>query len=513
LHDGFFDRCLGGIMGDQASEVTTSPKEQPAAAGSAGVSKWKASLTRRWPVLAGLTFGLVAGAISVRSTGGPRFDWLLMLAAAIAAIAVALLSVRLLLQSSLGTSPSTAQAVSTETDLRTDSHPNSHQDLLDSAGPAVVGIGADGSLIYVNPSAERLLGYHAHELKKVWGTVDILAPGEGLRLVAEVERLSGAPRSNEPTVSRRIAVYMNCVRNLPPSQVPSFDARLRHKDGTLLPVTLQISALRDRRAPLRHHTPDGRLLELELSLSQRQKAGNPLAVRCLLRDVTQQKQREHRLALQLRVSQIVGENTSPEVAAMRILEALCVSQGWDVALKWESTPKKTGSNSAPPGARPAATPKRFIKESMGLTLSPRRRPGRPRLAGWPPGLDRRPGLRAGQPRIQSAMRHGWSPAGRFRCAWATGARVLEFYCHFCLREDREAMAAVETVAASLGQMLARSQERGRAEEALPPAGDPAQLRRRRHLRRGPPRPGQLCQPRRRPPARRRTPQPDRQAGP
>ncbi len=113
MHDGFFDRCLGGIMGDQASEVTTSPKEQPAAAGSAGVSKWKASLTRRWPVLAGLTFGLVAGAISVRSTGGPRFDWLLMLAAAIAAIAVALLSVRLLLQSSLGTSPSTAQAVST----------------------------------------------------------------------------------------------------------------------------------------------------------------------------------------------------------------------------------------------------------------------------------------------------------------------------------------------------------------------------------------------------------------
>ncbi|MGC2164314.1 MAG: hypothetical protein WA634_20635, partial [Silvibacterium sp.] len=39
-------------------------------------------------------------------------------------------------------------------------------------------------------------------------------------------------------------------------------------------------------------------------------------------------QREHRVALQLVVSEIVGENTSPEVAAMRILEALCVSQGW-----------------------------------------------------------------------------------------------------------------------------------------------------------------------------------------
>jgi PAS domain S-box-containing protein len=42
--------------------------------------------------------------------------------------------------------------------------------------------------------------------------------------------------------------------------------------------------------------------------------------------------------------------------------------------------------------------------------------------------------------------------------------VLEFYCHFLLREDQEALAAIETVGASLGQMLARSRERGRAEE-------------------------------------------------
>jgi PAS domain S-box-containing protein len=42
--------------------------------------------------------------------------------------------------------------------------------------------------------------------------------------------------------------------------------------------------------------------------------------------------------------------------------------------------------------------------------------------------------------------------------------VLEFYCHFRLREDREAMAAVETAAVSLGQLLARSQERGRVDD-------------------------------------------------
>jgi PAS domain S-box-containing protein len=549
-------------MLDQPSEVTATAKSQPAPAGGGAVSKPRFSLARSWPVLAGLTFGLVAGAISVRSTGGPRFDGLLMFAAAIAGIAVALLSVRLLLNSSLGTSASTAQATGSVADAAQDSL----QDLLDSTGPAVVGIGADGSLTYVNPAAERLLGYHAHELKKAWSTVEILAPGEGARLVAEMERLCGVPRSNESTSAGRMAAYMSCARSLPPSQVPSFDAQLRHKDGTLLPVMLHISALRDSagvctglvavaldqsanirqemarresqerfrdlfenssemiatlspagrflyvnpawkqcfgkdaaallelasfedlfapaergevgalfrlaldgevvdRAPLRHHTPDGRLLELELSLSQRQEAGSPLAVRCLLRDVTQQKQREHRLALQLRVSQIVGENASPDLASMRILEALCVSQGWDMAVKWgvDAEGKRLEFSSA--WGAPGKRAETFIHESMGLTLAGAADlPGRAWKDGravWVADLASMPY----SPRVESALRH------EMVSGWAVPVRVgnqvlavLEFYCHFCLREDREALAAVETVAASLGQMLARSHEHGRAEE-------------------------------------------------
>jgi PAS domain S-box-containing protein len=42
--------------------------------------------------------------------------------------------------------------------------------------------------------------------------------------------------------------------------------------------------------------------------------------------------------------------------------------------------------------------------------------------------------------------------------------VLEFYCHSRIREDRETTAAMETVAGSLAQMLARTRERERAEE-------------------------------------------------
>jgi len=149
-------------------------------------------------------------------------------------------------------------------------------------------------------------------------------------------------------------------------------------------------------------------------------------VRCLLRDVTQQKQREHRLALQLIVSQIVGEHISAEVAATRILEALCVSQ----AGMWPSSGSLTPT--APSrilhrlgSTRPPS--ESLIQESMGLSLPsgadlPGRawKDGRPvwiaDLASVPPS-----------PRIQSALRQemasGWAVPIRVGNS-VIGSRIL-----------------------------------------------------------------------------------------
>ena len=430
----------------------------------------------------------------------------------------------------------------------------------------VIGIGLNGSITHFNPAAERLLGYHASELVGTPNTAEILAPGEAPRLIAELQRLSGVAKKRELSPLERLAALMHSVRALPPSQVPSFEAQFRRKDGTTLPVTLHISALRnsdgtmqglvvvalDRSAtlrqeqaaresqeryrdlfenssemiatlstagqflyanpswkrcfgldtssllalnsfeelfgpgcrsevaglfrrvldgemvdryPLRDHTADGRILEFELSLSQRQKAGNPLAVRCLLRDVTQQKRREHRLALQLVVSQIVGENSSSDVAAMRILEALCVSQGWDLAVKWEVNSEENLLEFSTAWGAPDGSTEAMIQESMGVTLARGvGLPGRVWQEGRPIWIGDLEAAPRG-PRLNTALRHSMVSG------WAVPVRVgnkvlavLEFYCHFLLREDQEAIAAIETVAASLGQMLARSRERGRADE-------------------------------------------------
>jgi PAS domain S-box-containing protein len=490
-------------------------------------------------------------AVTVRIMAGPRFDGILIVAATASVVV-------LVLYIPFGKAP----ALQSTQVLR-----NPLKQIFDSAGPMVISVGLDGVITHMNPAAERMLGYHASEVVGEQKTADIiLAPGEAPRVISELQRLSGIDLRRHMAPRERLSVLMSSVRALPPSQVPSFESQFRRKDGSVLPVTLHISALRnadggmeglvvvalDRSAtlrqeqvaresqeryrdlfessnemiatlstggqflyanpawkrwfeidnasllalssigdlfgpgcasevaalfqraldgeivdhyPIRNHTSDGRVQEFEISLSQRQKSGNPLAIRCLLRDVTQQKQREHRLALQLVVSQIVGENTSSEVASNRILEALCVSQGWDLAFKWEvNTEENLLEFSAAWGA-PERETEAMIQESMGVTLAngvglPGKvwQEGRPQ---WIADLAENPIGRRTEIALRHSMVSGWAVPVR---VGNKVLAVLEFYCQFLLREDQEALAAIETVAASLGQMLARSRERGRAEE-------------------------------------------------
>ncbi len=401
-------------MTEQRGDKVIEGDTRPRAAVRGGISQL-------WLALPCCIMALWAGALLGRSA--PSFQWeiLPLLAAAIATAVFALILNKRLLRPEAG-----PEAVPIGESLR---------ELLDSAGPGVVATDLNGALIYCNPSAERMMGYRAAELLALWNTGELLTRGESERLLTEMQKLCHVTQALPPTPGERIRAYVECVRSLPPSMVPSFDAQLRRSDGAIVPVALHISALRDstgeltgmvavgvdqsavlsrdqthresqeryrdlfenssemiatlspagqflyanpawkrsfgldyaalmslhsfedlfssdaqseaaalfrraldgepvERAPLRHHTADGRVLELEVSLSRRQKTGIPMAVRCLLRDVTQQKQRENRLALQLAVSQIMGENSWGDSAGMRILDALCISQGWDVAIQW-----------------------------------------------------------------------------------------------------------------------------------------------------------------------------------
>ncbi len=105
----------------------------------------------------------------------------------------------------------------------------------------VLSIGLDGKLTYINPAAERLLGYHASELVNQADTEKLLAPGEENRLVSEIRRIYGIQRPAEGSQEGGLATYAEVVQSLAPSQVPSFETHLRRKDGSLFPVRLHIS--------------------------------------------------------------------------------------------------------------------------------------------------------------------------------------------------------------------------------------------------------------------------------
>jgi PAS domain S-box-containing protein len=510
-------------------------------------------ISQLWLILPLLILALAAGATLARAF--PIFQWraLPIVAAAVATVVFAYIVNRLLAQTPQEASPKEAIG-------------EGLRELFDLAGPAVLAVNLQGEFAYLNPTAERLLGYRAAELKSLWGKVDLLAPGECERLLTEIQQLCHVAHAPEMGQAGRMADYLSCVRMLPPSMAPKFVAKVRQKDGASVPVTLHISALRDsmaeftglvavamelnplpqreqaqreaqerirdlfehssemiatlspagqfvyanpawqqsfgldreamqslpsfedlfssgsraeaatlfrralsgesvERAPLRHYTPDGRVLDLELTMSRRQKAGAPQAVRCQLRDVTEQKRRENRLSLQLAVSQIVGENAPCEIAASRFLEALCTTQGWDIGIEWVVDAEQNRLGFGAAWGIQEQRIEDFIQRSKGLTLKPGSELPQTAwkeghavwltdLAAVPPG-----------PRAADAL-HYEMVSG---CAVPVRAAnkvlaVLEFYSRYRLREDREAIAAVEIAAAPLGQMLARSLESGRADD-------------------------------------------------
>ena len=102
-----------------------------------------------WSSLSVLAVAMAAGFILARLEAGPKFDWLLLMTAMGLTAAVLM---RVLAD------------ISAEREAAARYAGDPLKDILDSAGTMVISIGLDGKLTYMNPTAERLLGYHAEEL-------------------------------------------------------------------------------------------------------------------------------------------------------------------------------------------------------------------------------------------------------------------------------------------------------------------------------------------------------------
>jgi PAS domain S-box-containing protein len=217
-------------------------------------------------------------------------------------------------------------------------------------------------------------------------------------------------------------------------------------------------------ANLRVHDANGMNRELDASLSCRQDRGEPVSVRCIFRDVTAQYQRERRLAMQLAVSQVVGESNTSDEALPAMLESLGTNLGFDMAGLWFVSGQHHTRYLAGWYAPDCACAE-FHRDSIGRVIEKGRDlPGQIWAAEsprWIEDLRLDPTFLRTTAAIADGLVTGWGVPVR---VGNQVIAVVEFFSRQKLNEDTEMMATVETVCASIGQFMARSAQESRLEE-------------------------------------------------
>jgi PAS domain S-box-containing protein len=219
------------------------------------------------------------------------------------------------------------------------------------------------------------------------------------------------------------------------------------------------------RAPLRLQNAEGGVVEVEASLSCRRTESGPVSVRCTFRDVTAQNRRERRLAMQLQVSQIIGESTSTEEGLLHVLESLCGSLAFEFAAFWVVDEAQHAIRFHSSWAVPGRSSQDFRRETAAVLFARGQDlPG----SAWAQGKSRWISDVREDPTF---ARRSAARLNGFITGWAVPVRVgnkvtaiVEFFSRQQVREDAETMVTVETVCASIGQFMARSAQETRARD-------------------------------------------------
>jgi PAS domain S-box-containing protein len=215
---------------------------------------------------------------------------------------------------------------------------------------------------------------------------------------------------------------------------------------------------------LRMQDANGMYRELEASMSCRQDRGEPVSVRCIFRDVTAQYQRERRLAMQLAVSQVVGESNTSDEALPAMLESLGTNLGFDMAGLWFVSSDQHTRYLAGWYASNCACAE-FHRDSIGRVIEKGKDlPGQiwaTESPLWVEDLLQDPLFLRTEAAVADGLVTGWGVPVR---VGNQVIAVVEFFSRERQHVDREMMATVETVCASIGQFMARSAQESRLEE-------------------------------------------------
>ncbi|MBI4484326.1 MAG: PAS domain S-box protein, partial [Acidobacteria bacterium] len=287
--------------------------------------------------------------------------------------------------------------------------------LLEAAPDAMVIVGPDGRIELVNDSTEKLFGYRRDEL--LGKPVEMLVP-ERFRDVHGRHRAGhfGAPRQR--TLGAGLDLFG------------------RRKDGSEFPVEISLSPM---------ETEEGML------------------VTAAIRDVTERKRAERRLAAQHAVTRILAEADSLAEAAPEILRAVCENLGWEAGALWTVDRAANVLRCADVWHVPAEKLQQFVTITRQSTFVPGvGLPGRvwsSREPVWVAQVSRDPK----SPLARVISRTGLRSAFGFPILLGDQVYdVVEFFSGEIRQPDEELLRMVAAIGSQIGQFM----ERTRAEAAL-----------------------------------------------
>lgn len=250
------------------------------------------------------------------------------------------------------------------------------------------------------------------------------------------------------------------------SPLPSFDSIFPSEIRTEISALFRqaLLGMHVDAVPLLLRNPKGKSMEVEIRMSCRRENGIPVAVRCLLRDVTERNRRERRLRMQLKISQLIGGPNTTQVVIAQTLATLGTTLDYDIVAFWsfhdpccmklQMAWTKEEQSFAPFLNTSRSMNIHRGEDLIGLTWSI----GEPQ---WICDFNDAPTFLRTETATMCGLNSGWAVPVK---VGNQVIAVMELYSQHRLDEDHDITATIETICTSLGQFLDSSEQKARIAE-------------------------------------------------
>ncbi len=193
--------------------------------------------------------------------------------------------------------------------------------ITDAASDAIISINEDSTILFANPAAEKIFGYTVAEL-------------------------------NNQQITMLMPDYLRHVHRI------GIKRYVETGERHLSWQSIEVPGLRK----------SGREIPLEISFGEFVRDGKRFFTG-IIRDVTERKRAEQYLAAQHAATRALAESATLDIAAPKILQAVCERLGWEIGALWRVDPDANALRCVEFWRTPASAAVEFEAKSLERTLA------------------------------------------------------------------------------------------------------------------------------------------------